>query len=281
MTNGESKTESAGQWIPPYISFRTMLDLLQRMSDEEPPARIDKTYLHSYSGGYQTQVIAALNSLGLRKAETGEVTDLLTDLVTGDETARKKLIAGILDSHYGPVRALDRNATQGQMLDAFKDMGVNSGDTMRKVVAFFLTAAKYAEIPVSKHWKTPAVPRSAKRRSSPGGGDGNGSADAAENKSGGGDGSQGTPTPSANLRSVTLRSGGTVTLGLTVDLFSLDDFDQKFVLDLVKKVREYGEQFQLPAAPSDSEVSDDEDGEDGSEEWSVTVTMDDTTDDAG
>jgi len=58
--------------------------------------------------------------------------------------------------------------------------------------------------------------------------------------------------PSANLRSVTLRSGGTVTLGLSVDLFSLDETDQAFVLDLVKKVREYGAQKALPSASPES-----------------------------
>ena len=36
---------------PPYISFRTILNLIERMADEEIPPRIDRSYLRSLSGG--------------------------------------------------------------------------------------------------------------------------------------------------------------------------------------------------------------------------------------
>lgn len=47
-----------------------------------------------------------------------------------------------------------------------------------------------------------------------------------------------TPT-NATTQTVTLRSGGTVTLGYDASLFDLDDDDREFVLDLVLKVKNY------------------------------------------
>jgi hypothetical protein len=44
-----------------------------------------------------------------------------------------------------------------------------------------------------------------------------------------------------------------VTLGLNVDLFSLTPADQDFVMGLVKAVRAYEEQFQLPAGSTSIE----------------------------
>jgi hypothetical protein len=236
-------------WTPPYVSLKTLIALFDRMAEEEPPDRIDKSYLIGMSGGYQTQVIAALNALGLRNPETMELTDRLKALVKGDEGERQVIIAEILEEYYGPVLKLSRTATQGQMLEAFKGMGVNMGDTMRKVVAFFLAAAKYAGFPISKHWKVPGVPRSPKKAAAK-----KSTTSAVETLAPtvpqatvfkGSSGIEGG-TP-AMLRSVELRSGGQVTVSMNVDLFSLDDDDHKFVNGLVKAMKEYGERRALVA----------------------------------
>ena len=49
-------------------------------------------------------------------------------------------------------------------------------------------------------------------------------------------------------RSVELRSGGQVTVSMSVDLFSLDEDDHKFVNGLVKAIKEYGERRALVIA---------------------------------
>lgn len=258
-----------GTWTPPYVSLKTLFALLDRMAEEEPPDRIDKSYLIGMSGGYQTQVIAALNTLGLRDPDTMELTDRLKALVKGGEDERKAIIAEMLREYYGPVLKLSKTATQGQMLEAFKSMGVNMGDTMRKVVAFFLAAAKFSGVPVSKHWKVPGVPRSPKKLTA--------------KKVGAQDleaeippaplvtvlrgpaGMNGT-TPSM-IRSVDLHSGGQVTVSMSVDLFSLDEDDHKFVNSLVKAIKEYGDRRALvaamvnPDATSSNESIDDADEE--------------------
>ena len=90
------------------------------------------------------------------------------------------------------------------MLDAFRAMGVTGQDTMRKVVSFFLSAAKYAGVSVSRHWKTPAVSSSPRKPRTPGTGQGPPAAG-------------GVPAVSSevdtkpNERSVTLSSGAVVT----------------------------------------------------------------------
>lgn len=45
---------------------------------------------------------------------------------------------------------------------------------------------------------------------------------------------------------VRLRSGGDVTLSMTIDLFDLSEEDRAFVFDLVDRVRGYAQQFPGP-----------------------------------
>lgn len=233
-------------FVPPYISYKTVMGLVERMEREEPPARIDKSYLDNLSGGYRTQVLAGLNALGL-VAEDGTLSERLKVMVAGGEADRKRIVGDIVREHYGPVVDLPRNATQQQMVAAFEEMSPTvTGDTRRKAIAFFLNACQYAGITVSPHWKTPRVPPSgkgsrARRRAD---------SDAAAQVEGADvppppPPSQ-PPAPAQNIRSVELRSGGAVTLSVSVDLFSLSDDDRKFVLDLVDAMRSYDNQRALP-----------------------------------
>ena len=55
--------------------------------------------------------------------------------------------------------------------------------------------------------------------------------------------------------SVTLRSGGTVSLTVAVNLFDLSTEDREFVLGLVDKIKGYSAQRMLPAAPDAEDSS--------------------------
>lgn len=241
----ENSTESG--FVPPYIAFKTVLTLIERMEREEPPNRIDKSYLDNLSGGYRTQVLAALHSLGLVGPE-GSLSEELKALVQAGESERKKIVGEIVRRHYGPVLALSANATQQQMLDAFAEMSPSvTGDTRRKAIAFFLNACQYAGVTVSRHWKTPRVPPSGRKRDGkPGqagrasGTDGNVEEEGYETP---------PPPPRTNTRDLTLRSGGIVTLGLSVDLFSLTGSDREFVFELIDKMSAYENQRALPSGP--------------------------------
>jgi hypothetical protein len=150
--------EDKNRWVPPYIAFATLTSLIDRMHDEDgAPPQIDRSYLRSFSGGYQAQVLAALKSLGLIE-DDGIVTDTLTRLVEASERSeREPIIADILHRHYPePVRLGAVKATQGQLETAFREYGL-TGDTLRKAIAFYLAAAKYSNIPVSVNFRVPSV----------------------------------------------------------------------------------------------------------------------------
>ncbi len=149
-----STTTSEGVWKPPYIAFRTLLHLIDRMADNGIPPRIDRSFLTG-SEGAKTQVLAALKAFGLIDKD-GNVQLSLTELVKRPDS-RKAAFKALLEEHYPePVRLGSINATQGQLQDAFKAFGI-SGDTMRKAVAFYLKAAEFAEVPVSPNFKTPSI----------------------------------------------------------------------------------------------------------------------------
>jgi hypothetical protein len=138
---------------PPYISFKTLTNLIERMEQKPPPPRIDRSYLIGMSGGYQSQVLAALRWLDL-VGDDGELRPTLIKLVQ-EPYSRTQTIAGLLEDRYGPVVALGKtNATQGQLEEAFRAYGL-SGSTVRKAIAFYLHAADYAGLPVSPHFRIP------------------------------------------------------------------------------------------------------------------------------
>jgi hypothetical protein len=225
-------------FVPPYIAFKTILGLIERMEREEPPARIDKSYLDNLSGGYRTQVLAALHSLDLVQEE-GALSGVLKSLVQAAEPERKKILAEVIRDHYGVVLALTQNATQQQMIDAFTEMAPTvTGDTRRKAIAFFLSACQYAGIEVSRHWKTPRVPPSGKRGQT-------GRSTVTDDDEPEDDDTLSAAKP--NTRELALRSGGVVTLTLSVDLFSLAGEDRDFVFHLIDKMSTYENQRQLPA----------------------------------
>ena len=58
--------ETTDEFVPPYISFAQLENVLDRMRNEGVPARIDRSYLSTWSGSAQAQFLKAAASLGLR-----------------------------------------------------------------------------------------------------------------------------------------------------------------------------------------------------------------------
>ena len=151
---------------PPYFAFKTLTNMIVKMEEHGPPNRVDRTFLTGMSGAGQTQFIAGLKSLGLID-EDGAVQPALVEMVQKPDE-RPALIGKLLRDRYPKAVALgEGNATTGQLIDVFKEYGVQ-GDTARKAIAFYLKAAEFAgDIPVSPNFKTPSVRTSgggAKRR---------------------------------------------------------------------------------------------------------------------
>lgn len=162
----DADVESKGQVKPPYISFKTLFNLWQRLGEDGFPARIDKSFLESTAGGYATVVIASLRWLGYLH-EDGRPTDSLKAVVAAGETERKTLFAATLrDLYPGLEDKAKGNETQAQLLEYFAETWSLAGDTRRKAIAFYLAAAKWSGVKTGTLWKTPPSGSGSGRRSS-------------------------------------------------------------------------------------------------------------------
>jgi hypothetical protein len=162
QSNGSGERRPA----PPYFPWPALNTLVQRMATEGPPTRIDKSYLDNQSGGMQTAILSGLRWLGLIQ-EDGRLTETFIQLAEADEAERKEIITSLLRARYGPIIELGtQNATQLQLEEAFKTEFGAQGETRRKGVSFYLKAAAYAGVPVSRNWKPPrsTVVRSTRRK---------------------------------------------------------------------------------------------------------------------
>ena len=216
---------------PPYVSFQTLLNQIDRMASEGVPGRIDGTYLVGMAGGTQNQLKHALRSLGLIEGPEDRPSTALRQLVA-DQEARPKILADLLQQRYPRLVSLEQDATMGQLDEVLAGYGLGT-DTRRKAATFYLAAAAFAGIPLSPVFKTSKVSKvrkattgSAAKKSVGKGSTPSGQSDSA-------------PGPGTMVGSTTLHSGGTVTISVNANLFELSDDDQEFVTNLVKTLRTY------------------------------------------
>lgn len=213
--------------VPPYMSFATMLNQIERMEREGTPSRIDRSYLVGMAGGTRNQFKMGLRSLGLID-ESDQVTDTLVRLAKHPED-RKALLAAILRERFPPLVSLDENATRGQLDDVLAGYGFGV-DTRRKAASFYVAAATYAGIALSPHIRpakgvnsaaprrTTAPRRPRKRPAAP----------------------VAPQAPSqGNAHVVKLKSSGQVTLSVSVNVMELSVDDREFVFHLIDKLRAY------------------------------------------
>ncbi len=190
--------------VPPHLAFATFISGLETLQ-QGLPDKLDRSAWSSQSGSNQAMLLRSFRFF--RLTDNDEVVQsLLRDLVEQPEQ-RKGFIRELLQSHYPKIVELGRtNATKQQLHDAMGEFGVE-GDTRRKAITFFLQAADYAEVPVSNHW--PGI----KKRGASG----------TRMRSGGTRRRTATPPagtsaarqqPSGDSKTVTLRSGGTVTFSI-------------------------------------------------------------------
>jgi hypothetical protein len=140
---------------PPYVSFTMLQNLLERMRTEGTPARVDRGYLGNASGTAKAQLLAAAKGLGLLDDQL-RPTDTLQLLVEQPQN-RPPVIEGLIRQHYAPILELGNNATQQQLEEAFREQFNISGSTVRKAIAFYLAAAKFAKIELSPHFTAPRI----------------------------------------------------------------------------------------------------------------------------
>ncbi len=207
----------AGRPVVPYVPFKTFLTALDAL-ENSIPNQLDRSVWPSYSGAIQGQLLGAFRFLSLMD-ESNCPTAALRDLVAKRQS-RRELLRAMIERHYRPLVALDLMRTSPRQLDeAMRQYGL-SGATHKKALSFFLQAAQFAGLPLSVLLK--AKTRTAafgRRRTAP-------AAVAPEN-------------PAALSKTVRLRSGGTLTVSASLDVFSLGGEDRKLVFDLIDRLQDY------------------------------------------
>jgi len=94
-----------------------------------------------------------MKSLGLI-GDDRKPTPELDRLVAADDAARPAALGDLVRRIYEPQLALGQRGTQQQLLKSLRGTNL-SGSTIRKAIAFFLAAAKHADVEVSSHFKVP------------------------------------------------------------------------------------------------------------------------------
>jgi hypothetical protein len=223
-------TVSAAKNPPPYIAHRTFTNFVNGL-EQSIPARIDKSIMRSLAGSTQGQLISALRYFKLIRAD-GTPEPALAALVASEGEERKKLIGEMVQRSYGFVFSSDlnlHNATTSQVEELFTAAGV-TGETRRKAFSFFLALCKDGGIQLSSHIKPPKGVVGTRRRN---------------NRSGGGEQPPAppsvieTPATGGTSKTIQLKSGGQLSLSLSVNLFDLVGDERTFVFSLIDQIQDY------------------------------------------
>jgi len=216
--------------IPPYVAYRTFENFLAELKARGLPSRIDRSILSHKSGTVQSQLLLCFQYLDLLTS-SGRPTEKLRALLATEGRARKNLLREILRSAYPfifDVQVDLSSATQNQMEELFRQTGA-SGETVRRCISFFLTAARNAGIPFSSYLRPHRGKKSSARvAESPG--RGAQSAGAAKQTTG------------LAVKTINLKSGGLLRLELSFDIFRLNRADREFVFSLIDRFNTYSEE---------------------------------------
>ncbi|MCH7922481.1 MAG: DUF5343 domain-containing protein [Nitrospinae bacterium] len=135
--------------VPPYLPYKTFKNFIEGLR-VAMPGRIDRSLMGTMSGAMQSQVLKALEYLDLVSPH-GLPSERLNRLVNSEGPDRQKVLREILLKGYPFLFEEGFNlqtATARQLEEQFSESGV-SGDTIRKSIAFFLAAAKDADLTLS------------------------------------------------------------------------------------------------------------------------------------
>ncbi len=232
-------TQEAG-FRPPYLSFQTFWSFLEELVSRPLPGKLDRSVMRKKSGSDQANLAVALKSFGLID-ESWTVTGL-NALSKTDEAGRVKWLALQIREHYAPqMEVSDDNGTEQQLRDSFKEaFGLESADTVRKAMTFFLHATKKAGIETSHYFPstrsgsgapgTPKPRRASSRRKPP--------AD---------DAKKDAPDAAAadvfthEHRDVTLGTAGTVSIDVKVKWLDLSDKQFTDLRKLIQGIEALGQ----------------------------------------
>jgi hypothetical protein len=217
--------------VPPYLPYKTLLSSLENLGQGIPP-KIDRSIWKNQPGSVQSQILSAYKFLGLIDDTTGP-TDTLRDLVKNRSTPGPTL-KKIIEDKYKPILVHDLATMTTTMLSAEFDSAFKlDGETKKKGIRFFLQATKANGFTLSKFLldQTRAVSTGPRKKRN---GKLESDLDAIELKS-----EEVAAQTKGTRKTVTLLSGGQLSISLSVDLFELSKVDRDFVFGLIDTLQEY------------------------------------------
>lgn len=220
--------DEAAKQSAPYLPFKTFMSALDNLNHGVPPI-IDRSIWRTQPGGTQGQIMGALRFFNLID-DANKPTENLKRLVEKREH-RQAAIRALLEWGYAKLIAGDLTKMTAKMLEDGIEQYNVGGETKKKAVTFFLQAAKFADLPLSPYLQAQirATPGSRRRRKKED--DGELPSDSTSN---GAAISAGGPS-----QTVELKSGGSVTITVSINPFDLEQADRTFVFDLIDKLKAY------------------------------------------
>jgi hypothetical protein len=220
------------------------LGALDALSHGVPPI-IDRSIWRTQPGGVQGQIMGALRFFNLIDDNNKPAENLRRLIERPDD--RQKAIRALLEWSYANIVKGDLTKMTAKMLeDGMEQYGVG-GETKKKAVTFFLQAARFADLALSPYLQAQirATPGTRRKRRKDDEGSANESIPAAP-----------APAPvaerSGESQTIELKSGGSVTITVSINPFSLEQSDRTFVFDLIDKLKGYtkGDNKAGKAAPA-------------------------------
>lgn len=210
----------------PYLPFKTFLSSLEPFSQIVPP-KIDRS-IWRQSSVTQGLIMTAYRFFHLLD-ENDRPTASLHRLVD-PKSNRPEEIKKLLNAYYGDLLAHDLSKMTPKMLyELIEQYGV-SGATKKKAVTFFLQAARFAGMEISSFLSVrTSGPRKRK----------NSVKKEAATEFDGDEFTESERPQAGTTKSVTLQSGGQLSLRVSVDLFGLSTEDRTFVFKLIDELRSY------------------------------------------
>ncbi|MBI2222471.1 MAG: DUF5343 domain-containing protein [Acidobacteria bacterium] len=232
--------ESEDRVLPPYVPYRTFVNFLDSLGNVVMPSHIDKGVMSSMSGGMQALLRSSLKSMGLIDAE-GRPRERFEELVKSRGEERKAALRELFNSTYTPLLKgkIDlQTTTTPKLKQAFADLGA-TGETVDKCAAFLMALAKDAGFTLSPHLRR-AAPRRRARGARP---------SAATNSPHIAPADQDLtdtdrPPVAAMQRTITLPSGGSLTLSGSFNLFALKGDERDLVFGIIDKMVAFEETHQ-------------------------------------
>lgn len=233
----------AAKRVAPYLPFATFLSSLDAFTQGVPP-KLDRTLWRSQSGFVQGLIMNTYRFFGLvDEDDSDSATEYLVNLVQKKEQ-RPEILRQLIYAQYdGVLEGHDLSKMTMKMLDLeFEKSFAVNGATKQKAIAFFLKAAKFAEMPLSSFLASqlrnaaPRKRRAAKQRLE--------RLNEEEEVILDDDPAQPSAASGAVTHTVELASGGTLSVIVTANPFAMSVDDRNFVFSMIDMVQKYEAQKQ-------------------------------------